>query len=78
MTQVYADSFAPREFESWHHIAITGYHDDDIDKLSEGQPGDIQPDSKINAFLLDVGNQIMGDKWTCLLHQRLCYSRFST
>jgi hypothetical protein len=44
-------------------------HDDDIDKLSEGRPGDIQSDAKIDPFLLDVGNQIVGCQWAGLPHQ---------
>jgi len=63
MIQVHANAFASRKFEGRHHVAVARHNHDDINELSERQPGYVQSDSKIDALLLNVGNQILSDEW---------------
>ena len=58
MVQVNSNSFPPGKLECRNHVAVACDNDDYIDKFAQRQPGDIKANSKINALLLNLRNEV--------------------
>ncbi len=57
--QINFEPFGAGELHHWYKVRIAGHEDNDLDNLLEGKTGHIESDPDIDAFLLDVGYEIV-------------------